>query len=112
VLRLGYEIEAPAFDSLLEEKCFHFPKCPVGLWDLNSLLVNGCSSTLLSVKRSGRDVTRSSPSSANVKNKRTPHCMERDRPNLFFKKAPGLQKTTKLHSTIQKRISSSLNLKM
>jgi len=56
------------FNPGKDKSCLSPPHRPERLWGPPRLLFNGCSTSLLGVKRSGRDVDLSLPYSVEVKN--------------------------------------------
>ena len=68
VWRLVNEVDDPGFESRQEKEIPLFPKCPDRLWAPPSLILNGYPGCNLGVKRPGREVYHSPPSSDKVKN--------------------------------------------
>jgi len=69
---ISYELEWQGFESREEQDIFlSSPKRPDRLWGRLSLPFNGYRDSSQGVKRPGREVNYSSPSSAEVRNKRS-----------------------------------------
>ena len=88
--RLRYRLNGPGFESPYTKRFFSSPKRPDLLWAPPSILLTGYRNSFPGIKRPGREVNHSPPSSFAVKNgwnrasvpQLCVHAVERD--NFFF----------------------------